>query len=360
MKKSNVFLRRTILGIIVSILLVFTINQSSINITLSITDDQIRNPSLLALTPHEAIEIISDDNFTDYGFPGTGIETDPYIIEGYNISTTESKGISIEHTTKYFIIRNCYVDALDCGIYIDNAADGTATVTNSTSCNNDYCGIYLKSSANSTFTNNTCNNNSDGIKLVYSSNSTVTDNTCNNNRGRSGIFIGNSRSSTVANNTCSNNNYEGIALYSSGSSTVTSNTCNNNTHGIYISDSEFCYITYNLLQENEDYGVYLRYNSENNLIHHNTFVDNNLGGTSQAYDDGINNTWYDTATQEGNYWSDWSGTGAYSIDGSADAVDLYPLGEPVVAEYPQIILLTLLLPIVILFLPRIISKKLKK
>ena len=54
------------------------------------------------------------------------------------------------------------------------------------------------------------------------------------------------------------------------------------------------------------------------------------------------------------------GVGSYSINGSAGAVDLYPLVEPVVNEYPQIVLLTLLLSIVNLFLIKTISKKAKK
>jgi hypothetical protein len=32
-----------------------------------------------ALTPHERIEIIYDANFTDYSFPGSGTEIDPYM-----------------------------------------------------------------------------------------------------------------------------------------------------------------------------------------------------------------------------------------------------------------------------------------
>ncbi|MCE7746860.1 MAG: hypothetical protein GPJ51_00570, partial [Candidatus Heimdallarchaeota archaeon] len=62
----------------------------------------------------------------------------------------------------------------------------------------------------------------------------------------------------------------------------------------------------------------------------------------------------------GNTWSDLSGAVFYLIDGSAISVDLYPLSEPVIAEYPQIVLLTLLLPIVIISLSRKISKKQKK
>ncbi len=37
--------------------------------------------------------------------------------------------------------------------------------------------------------------------------------------------------------------------------------------------------------------------------------------------------WYNTVTREGNYWSDYTGTGAYQIAGPAGAKDPYPLDE---------------------------------
>ncbi len=287
-KQSKVSIRRFLC---VSLLIVgiSTFSSMRINAT-TVSYDPL---SYSSLTPHDPISITSDSDFEV--FPGSGTVEDPYVIEGYNITTISDEGIYISGTTKYFIVRNCYVDAESIGIYIYDVADGTATVIN-----------------------NTCSNYSD-------------------------------------------NDY-GILLSYSGSSTIANNTCNRNYRGIYFEDSDFCVVTYNLLRENEGYGVYFWYGSDSNLIHHNTFVDNNLGGTSQAFDDGTNNTWYDTEKLEGNYWSDWSGIGSYYIggDGEADSVDLYPLGEPVVVEYPQIVLLTLILSIVTLFLTRTISKKVKK
>ena len=41
-------------------------------------------------TPHDPITIISNANFSDYGFPGSGTQEDPYRIEGYNISIASS------------------------------------------------------------------------------------------------------------------------------------------------------------------------------------------------------------------------------------------------------------------------------
>ncbi len=510
----------------ISVLLILTFSVYASNFIVQITaeEDDYRTTSL-ELTSHESIEIISDDNFTDYSFPGTGTAEDPYIIEGLEIITTEYAGIYIYNTTNYFIIRNCYVDAISHGIYIRYVADGTATISNNTCSNNDYGGIKLWRSGNSTISNNTftncgleiyeytidaylsyaiennwvngkklgfytnldstiitepvygqlilvnctnvtvrnqilnnattglflysctystiidntCNNGDVGIFLDNSDSSTVSNNTCNNNNDI-GIFLDNSSSSTVSDNTCSSN-YRGIFLYYSDSSTISNNTCNNNQYGISLStsisstvssntcinnyfigiglsysanstvfnntcnndwrgiwfyhtssstvsnntcinnnfegislsSSDFCVVTYNLLQENEGYGIYIESSSDNNHIHHNTFVDNYLVGTSQAYDDGNNNIWCDVITNEGNFWSDWSGTGYYYIDGSAGAFDLYPLDEVIdhtttehtsiestTDENPLNFTLTLLILVVPLLLTRIISKKTKK
>ena len=187
-------------------------------------------------------------------------------------------------------------------------------------CNNNEIGIDTDSS--STLINNTCNNNyRDGI--IAGSNSTIFNNTCNNNWQGIGISAGSN--STLLKNTCNNNH---IGISASSNSTLLNNTCSNNRHpGIFLSRADFCVISFNLLKENGDYGVCLRF-SNNNTIHHNNFIDNNLGGSSQALDNGANNTWYDKSAMEGNYYSDYSGVGNYSIDGSAGSEDPYPFLNP--------------------------------
>ncbi len=440
-KLSRVSIRRVLF---VSIL-IFGLSLFS-SLSVSSTTISSNPPSYVSLTPHDPISITSDSELEI--FPGTGTAEDPYLIDGYKITTTSIDGIFIDDTTKYFIVRNCYVDTSHYGIHIKNVADGTATVINNT-CNNNYGGISLSSSGSSTVANNTCSNNSDGIMLLSSGSSTVANNTCSNNYYR-GIYLQYSGSSTVVNNsftncglhindgtinaylsyavennwvngkklgfctnldstiisepvygqlilvncnsvtvrdqilnsattglfqysctysiiinnTCSNNSNFGILLSSSGSATVVNNTCSNNYWGgIYLWSSDFCVVTYNLLQENEVYGVYLLLSSDSNLIHHNTFVDNNLGGTSQAFDYCSDNFWYDTETLEGNYWSDWSGTGNYSIAGYASSIDLYPLDEPVECSTDETQIyftFTLLIVLVPLLLIKLFSKKRRK
>ncbi|EKQ54021.1 MAG: hypothetical protein B655_1050, partial [Methanobacterium sp. Maddingley MBC34] len=58
-------------------------------------------------------------------------------------------------------------------------------------------------------------------------------------------------------------------------------------------------------------------NSKTNEIYTNNFSNNN----TQAYDTGTNN--WDNGVNTGNYWSDYSGSGVYPIQGGSN-IDHYP------------------------------------
>ena len=198
---------------------------------------------------------------------------------------------------------------------------------------------------------NSCyNNNINGIYL-YSTTSVTVDNNILLNNYENGIFIRNSAGTVITTNLCSNNT-NGIKIDQSPNVIVFNNTCGNNSlYGIYLPGndlgspsyktnvkeaySDSCLITYNQLITNTEYGIYI--NTDTNIIYNNSFIDNNLGGTSQAFDAGTGNIWYDTGTNLGNMWSDWI-SGPYAIDGAAGSFDLYPLFEipipPIIAEYP--------------------------
>ncbi|MCG3260319.1 MAG: right-handed parallel beta-helix repeat-containing protein, partial [Candidatus Heimdallarchaeota archaeon] len=113
---------------------------------------------------------------------------------------------------------------------------------------------------------------------------------------------------------------------------ISFNKISNNDYGIQFTGkaeygfSENCTIFKNLISDNLNYGIVI-YNGKFNIIHHNSFIDNNQG-TTQAFDSGFSNFWFDSSTMEGNFWSDFSGIGTYTIAGPALAEDLYPLLTP--------------------------------
>ena len=313
------------------------------------------------------------------GWNGSGIEADPWIIEGYDFNGTGyGYCIFIGNTTDYFVVRNCYMHEaiginaqpinINTGLTLYNLENGI--VANCTASNNTY-GIYLWNSNGVTITNNTASMNTDaGINLdKYNHDIIISGNTASGNSFGLiqwdndynnivhnifleniyyGIYLRDSDFNIIANNMISGSNetWEGILLDNSNNNNITENHASNNGAGIDIWwNSNNNTITYNTVTENY-YGIF--FNSSNgNIIYHNNIINN----TNQAYDDGAN-SWDDGYPSGGNYWSDYAYVDLFSglgqnetgsdgigdwpydtttgqgIEGGAGNQDNYPLMEP--------------------------------
>ncbi len=310
-------------------------------------------PSSL-LTASESIYISDNVDFLLYGFNGTGTPEDPFRIENLSISTTDYNGIYITDITKHFVILNCIITADMVGIQIDDVAPNITTIQNN-SCNGmKYMGIEIKYSLNCTISNNICSGNQRGIKASVSPGVIIVNNTCDFNvvgievsgspgcvisdnscvyNRNNGISCRYSDSSSVINNFCKNNWGDGISLYSLTTCRVINNTCISNSIGIDSAGLYFSDISYNLFLRNTGFGIKIAGYKEslNITIHHNLFLVNSGmyltadQDSSQALDDDGNNYWYNPANLEGNYWSNYDNIGIYSINGTANAQDLFPL-----------------------------------
>ncbi|NPD89510.1 MAG: hypothetical protein HGN29_12395 [Asgard group archaeon] len=175
-------------------------------------------------------------------------------------------------------------------------------------------------------------NNGEGLRIKSSYEILILNNTIANNVF--GIRIQSSRSLHIQNNDIIYNSYFGIEFHLSEISNIINNTISyNDGAGIDLDNTHDCIITYNYFVNNLDYGVAIHSASTMNFIHHNAFINNNPLEDSQALDSAVLNTWFEEATQKGNYWSDWAGSFAYAIDGVVNSADLYPLSElPVYGE----------------------------
>ncbi|NHJ86617.1 MAG: hypothetical protein FK734_14215 [Asgard group archaeon] len=303
---------------------------------------------------HSPIFISGDYGFLSYGFPGDGTKNNPYVIENFNITSTGTdEGISIYDTTKYFVIRNCYIESLYTGIVLGEIMNGTATIQNNLFVNNframqlfDISGLFV--------VNNTGLGNIIGIDLGNNYYSIIKDNYF---YGKGivpsdfsyGIIAYKVFHSQVMNNTLENYEY-GIRLINSNMNYLVNNTCNLcheassmsllNSHynriignsifnnsiddGIRLSTSSRNYLIYNHIENCSSYGIAIYANCKQNIIHHNIII-NNTKVFSQGCDYGFNNIWYDKNTLEGNFWNDWIGTGNYSLEGSSNNYDYHPL-----------------------------------
>ncbi|MDF1539153.1 MAG: right-handed parallel beta-helix repeat-containing protein [Candidatus Thorarchaeota archaeon] len=74
-------------------------------------------------TEQDLIIITSNEEFTDYGFSGTGTEIDPYVLSNVVINSTQT-AVSIYSTSAHFIMQDFIVQAGSIGIRLDNVSNG--------------------------------------------------------------------------------------------------------------------------------------------------------------------------------------------------------------------------------------------
>ena len=77
---------------------------------------------------HEPIYIYGNDGFTVANgvMSGSGTASDPYVIEGWRIEAPRADyGIYIDHTTAYFVIRDCVIErGRTAGMYLNTVSNG--------------------------------------------------------------------------------------------------------------------------------------------------------------------------------------------------------------------------------------------
>lgn len=238
----------------------------------------------------------------------------------YYSSNTKFKNITcLENVRGVQIISSdsCQIDGLTStrsssyeGLYIDENTENTFIQNSNCSYNSWSTGVQ-DSGLNTTFSNNFFEYNYIGISLWSSSNSTLIGNEISHNKNH-GIYIAGATNVLLFENSVSfNRNF-----------------------GVYVTNSITGIISTNLIFGTEGYGVYLSSTTENFVIYWNSFINNEpLIGTSQAFDCGTGNYWYNPEIKSGNFWFDIGSKNTYQIDGDADSVDLFPLKDPI--YYPD-------------------------
>ncbi|MEM4262427.1 MAG: NosD domain-containing protein [Thermoplasmata archaeon] len=255
-----------------------TISTAILLQQLQVSNEDASEPSPVrtAYTMHASIHIDGDSGFLGSNAStgisrGSGTASDPYIIEGWEISSSTLNGIQIDNANAYFIIRNCYIhvgwSSYNSGIYLYSSGNGTIMEN---VLSNNYYGIYLLSSSNNSVVNNNCSQNwGFGAYFEDSSDNSFLDNLCCSN-GFSGVYLDYpSNRNDLVNNTCCTNNWNGIWLTTSTGNNLIANNCSYNSNcGIYLYYPSDSNIANNTCSGN-DYGIYLE-GCSNNTIMNNT------------------------------------------------------------------------------------------
>ena len=278
------------------------------------------NPFNVSYVDHDSISINGDADFATKAdseeWSGTGTSDHPFIIEGYRI-TGERVSISIIHTTKYFIIRDCELlpehtyetwgidlwdtdNALIQSCYIE--ADIGVDFLGSMNSEIQYCEIY------GTWV---------GVNVSYAHDVVVKENEIYN--CERGIWMDHSINILLRDNLLKFNT-EGVSIWSSSDSGCIGNRIIDNQFGIY--SGGFSYYGYatnftmfdNSIIGNSIVGIYLNEGTSSFVLYSNKIGFNYLN----AQDNGTSNYW------DGNAWSDYNGTGYYYIPGPSESVDHSP------------------------------------
>jgi parallel beta-helix repeat protein len=253
---------------------------------------------------------------------GSGTATDPYVIEGWDISLAPQFGIRIQGTSAHFVIRNVYVhDGAPSSFVGDSEVFG---------------GISLNGAPNGVVENVTISKTKNGITVYESDNATVTNSLVVSNHDGIGVFhSGRSGFVRIVGNNISSNGL-GIASSYAGPVMISGN---NIDHNSIVTYNGGAFIIGNTLS-NSGVGV-----ESDNTVFHNNFI--NTGATENRHcfvypcdpvlmDDGY--------PKGGNYWSNLATVDNCSgpnqdvcsgPDGIADkprvldnTIDRYPLTKP--------------------------------
>ncbi len=295
--------------IIISTIIIAGVVISSVMLTVYL-------PSKGKYNSHKPITILDDEDFADYRFPGSGDETDPYLIEGLEI-ISNLYAIRIEGTTKFFEIDNCKFVTDDVSVYINSVAAGTAIIRSNIFVNGSIFvvqsntvliennelengGLYairIEDSSSTVIKNNTICNNEFGIFLVDASYSTLEDNYIYSNEiiqeesgfldyGNVGI-LSQGTFNKIRNNTII---LQDLGLFQQGgSSSITYNIISNCSEGIFVRSMNVSNITSNCITNNTEIGLHI-FRTGYTTVNNNHLESNNISlQISESYFNDIRN-----------------------------------------------------------------------
>ncbi len=277
-------------------------------------------------------------------------------IIGNNVTENADNGITVSGVDNVTIVENYIVDNYYHGIYVeyldnclikDNYIEGHGdglvgggplcgveifyvdycqiignefwwnALNSITVINSDLCYIY----------NNYLNHSYDhGMYIFGSLNTTIEENEIYNSYGygsgtiECGIFVEESDYASLLHNTLGHNSENGITILASNAGKVLGNTIFDSEYlGILMSEASDWVISHNVIFDCVSAGIYMDVPTIDNVLYYN---DIGWCGDFLVWDEGFGNYWNSTGV--GNWYSNYNGTGTYTIHGASAEVDYYP------------------------------------
>ena len=275
------------------------------------------------LTTCEPILIENDLDFILQGWPGSGIENDPFRLESLVIST-DLVCVNISNTQVHFLIRNCLFQS-----NLSTHSGFAVCITNSSFARVVQCsvvqigtGLRLVDCRDLTIHDTTVSCYWDGIHVISSSRVQIWNvSIVGADAISSGVKFSDSTSCRVTSSLFQDLG-SAIICWESTECIIESNTVKEGLSGVYLYRTWNSSVTYNTIILNHS-GIRLGWYSHDNTLYGNTIARN----VHNAEDDGFSNEW-DNGAGVGNTWGDYLGLGIYPIPGDAQGVDRYPLIYP--------------------------------
>lgn len=224
------------------------------------------------LVQHGPIHIFK--NFTEKasqeGWAGTGIEGDPYVIEGLEIDASGNAwGIFISGTEEHFEIRGCVIKNAD------------------TESSPQYKGnnIYMISVSNGTLIGNSIfDSNYTSVSIRFSRNLSIISNSIDGSVNSGGLHLWNSNNILVKDNNISDNHETGFSTSGCGRITLINNTIGSNGNtGLHLTNTGYSKFSGNSVQGRIGHAIVISGNSPENQLYSNSLID---GGLYFYLDDG--------------------------------------------------------------------------
>lgn len=248
------------------------------------------------------------------------IKSNNVVLQGNNISNSNSSGIYLAPGSNGNVISGNKVNSVENGIYVSSSI--TNDIFNNIIYNCSEKAIFIESSQSNRFYGNIINNNMFGLYAKDCSNINITNNTINTSHYQ-GIYLDQINDGIIKNNFI-NNSIQDALFIKSNDVNIQNNLFDDNQKAITLSGAN-CNIINNTISNSSSSGIYTDFQSNNNLIYQNHFIDNNPSAKEYG-----NNYWYYMG--QGNYWDDYNYVDR-NFDGIGDiyytdngVMDIYPLG----------------------------------